>query len=137
MKAFAIYFLMLGLTTPVFAQQNTVAKNFTLRGKIYGKDSGTIILSFGMGSNYKSDTVNINNGEFIFRGSLFEPTVAVFKIENEYSGNIYLESAEMRVEIIRFTHPTSCPILYAMVCRKNILAAIAGMPLRNTMLIRI
>ncbi len=101
MKAFAIYFLMLGLTTPVFAQQNTVAKNFTLRGKIYGKDSGTIILSFGMGSNYKSDTVNINNGEFIFRGSLFEPTVAVFKIENEYSGNIYLESAEMRVEIIR------------------------------------
>ena len=96
-----ISFFCFGLSVPIFSQYKTKSSNFTLHGKIVGKDSGKIILSFRRYSDLVKDTVEIKNGEFAFKGNITEPTLAIL-IDGDKPNrtNIYIEPGEMRIELV-------------------------------------
>ena len=102
MKKLAILILLLIYATANFAQKNTVAGTFTLQGKINGIDSGSIILTrILIDHDYKNDTVQIENGEFVFKGFLHEPLEAIITVGDDQSTIFYLEPKMMKVELTK------------------------------------
>jgi peroxiredoxin len=90
----------IGLWSCDFSPKKPQASTFRIQGTIIGKDSGTVILSYGFGYNYRKDTVSINNGKFEIKGILAEPISAYLETEGESNRvYIYIEPGEMTVEV--------------------------------------
>lgn len=68
-------------------------KNYTLTGKIDGTEVTEAYLSVGE----TTDTVIVEEGSFIFKGSVEEPTMATLVLEGRQA-NIMIENAEMTFE---------------------------------------
>lgn len=79
----------------VYAQSVTTNHSFFLKGKIDGKDSGFVYLTYA-DSNQNSivDSVELRNGEFSFTGFITEPTYAYFQTTR----NGYLNAKSMFIE---------------------------------------
>ncbi|WP_433902868.1 redoxin domain-containing protein [Sphingobacterium puteale] len=86
---------------PLFAQ----SKSFTLIGKVAGKADGYIYLSIADGENGRMDSMQLNQGKFVFTGQLAYPTQAEVLMEkkSERSANkrlpLILEPGEMTLTI--------------------------------------
>lgn len=87
---------LLLLLLAVFTTRCNTSETFELRGKLEGISEGRIIMT-GTKDNYdKSDTVAIQNGEFIFTGDIPQPAQYILSIEGkEYPCYFYAENAEM------------------------------------------
>lgn len=91
------------------AQRNN--NTFTLTGRIIGRDTGELILSY-TSANGKliNDTSKLSSGKFVFSGIIAEPTVAALKGNlqfpdhyNMYDPNfavIFLEPSKMTADLI-------------------------------------
>lgn len=103
MKRITLIALILGgLATSAFSQTSSAMKPFTLRGKIAGKSSGHIILSYWLPDKYIQDTAIIKNGTFTFKGSIIEPTGAEINDGNDLNRTyIYLEPGAMKVMLTK------------------------------------
>ncbi|QIL37948.1 AhpC/TSA family protein [Pedobacter sp. HDW13] len=75
MKNLLLYSLAAFLSLPGFAQEGT-APNFRIKGKISGKKTGYVYLSYPEGEGQKTDSAVIRDGAFVFKGKLAEPVMA-------------------------------------------------------------
>jgi thiol-disulfide isomerase/thioredoxin len=72
---FVIFFLFVSLSQ-IEAQKN----NFIIRGKIIGEQNGYILLSyFNIDGTKTKDSCLLMNGNFQFKGNIFEPTLVSLK----------------------------------------------------------
>ncbi|MCX6220181.1 MAG: TlpA disulfide reductase family protein [Bacteroidia bacterium] len=72
--------------------------NFTLHGKIVGQDTGKIIIRYHQDSIVVSDTVKIIKGEFVFEGTINEPSWAQIKVDNKLDRTeMYIEPGVMNI----------------------------------------
>jgi thiol-disulfide isomerase/thioredoxin len=99
MKNFIISgLLLLCLNFTAFSQSIKEVKPFTLKGKIIGKDSGKIILTYPFQSKRTKDTVLVMNGAFVFKGNIVEPTKADIVGGNDLNfASFYLEPGVMNI----------------------------------------
>jgi peroxiredoxin len=72
--AMVILLIFLGFVN--LSLQQKAPKNFKLQGKITGVNTGLIVLDYWSDNKYKQDTVEIKDGQFIFKGNITEPTSA-------------------------------------------------------------
>lgn len=100
MKNFIISgLLLLSLNTIALSQSIKDAKPFILNGKIIGKDSGIIVLRYPFQSKLIRDTISILNGEFVFKGNIYEPTSADIVSGNDLNrAFFYLEPGVMNIQ---------------------------------------
>lgn len=75
MKKLIFFTLAAFIGLPGFAQSNKVL-DFSIKGKINGKKTGYVYLSYPLGEKYKTDSAAIKNGTFAFKGKLNEPVMA-------------------------------------------------------------
>jgi thiol-disulfide isomerase/thioredoxin len=75
------------------------SKRFSLQGTIIGQNSGKIILYYGFGLTFHSDTTKIENGRFSFKGTISEPTKAgIIGVDNKKI-DLFLEPGNMTVSL--------------------------------------
>ena len=106
MRGMMIAALLLAGTAAAFGQKKALT-NFTLSGKIKGKPSGFLFLSYKDASgNYRQDSTAIKNGSFVFKGNLPEPEMATLlassKIRNMDDpnlGSVFLEPVPMKINL--------------------------------------
>jgi thiol-disulfide isomerase/thioredoxin len=78
---------------------------FVLKGKLQGLNEGLIYLYYSDNVNNRvKDSCIINNGSFMFRGNISEPTMAYLTLKEEKrtesnSTNFFLEPVEMSVSL--------------------------------------
>lgn len=101
MKKLLLYSLAAFLSLPGFAQ-----KNFSIKGKIAGKKTGYVYLSYPVGEAYKTDSAAIRNGSFLFKGKLAEPFRANFAASRNIRDfddpnitTIFIEPAAMEMTV--------------------------------------
>lgn len=82
MKKLWLYSLAAFLSLPGFAQ-----KNFSIKGKIIGKKTGYVYLSYPAGETFKTDSAAIRNGEFLLKGKLTEPVVGYLAASKNIRSN--------------------------------------------------
>ena len=108
MKILLIIICFFSFIGTSFSQSRKDFKPFLLIGKIIGKDSGSIAISYNQAETdllegYKNKTVindsaEIKNGVFYFEGNILEPTVAVINSERfHYITSFYIEPGVMKV----------------------------------------
>ncbi|WP_143305986.1 TlpA disulfide reductase family protein [Chitinophaga vietnamensis] len=79
MKIHAFNVAALLLSSSLMAQQP-----FTINGNIKGLNSKFIYMSYPTGSmNYRTDSAAVNNGKFIFKGTLSQPTQARLYVDKQ------------------------------------------------------
>jgi peroxiredoxin len=77
-----------------------ITGTYTLEGRIEGYNSGKIILRQETAPDIiHSDTAKVMNGEFVFKGSLKEPGLALLQVDNESTDFFYLEPNEMKIKL--------------------------------------
>jgi len=78
------------------SQTKNNGNSFILEGKIIGQDTGKIILNYGFGIKFHTDTTQIKNGKFVFQGTVEEPTRAMIIGRNDSNSvEIYIESGKL------------------------------------------
>nr|WP_121271913.1 TlpA disulfide reductase family protein [Pedobacter schmidteae] len=75
MRILIFFTLAAFIGLPGFAQRDQVL-DFSIKGKINGKNTGYVYLSYPFGQKYKLDSAAIQNGTFVFKGQLNEPVMA-------------------------------------------------------------
>ena len=91
-------FLLSCLTLLNFTPSGKHSKNFTLHGKIVGQDTGKIMIRYYLDSTEVFDTAKIIMGEFVFNGTLKEPSRARIKIDNNLNRTeAYIEPGVMNI----------------------------------------
>jgi thiol-disulfide isomerase/thioredoxin len=94
----AFLFILVALNSCTNANQNS--EKFSLQGEINGQDSGIVVLSY-FSDSLITDTSEIENGKFIFTGSVSEPTQATMRDGNDLElAVVYLEPQKMKISII-------------------------------------
>lgn len=92
--------LLISLNSLTLSQSTKDAKPFILNGKIKGKDSGKIVLIYPFQSKLKRDTISILNGEFVFKGNIYEPASADLVSGNDLNrAFFYLEPGVMNISL--------------------------------------
>ena len=77
-------------------------KNFTLKGKIIGQDSGFVFLKYKPYNTFVRDTANIENGRFVFKGIIPEPIEAEIFVGNDLNTTeFYLEPGVMSLYLTK------------------------------------
>ncbi|MGH2646993.1 MAG: DUF4369 domain-containing protein, partial [Ginsengibacter sp.] len=87
--------------------QIAINKKFVLTGRVYGRETGFIVLRYTNASNkWIYDTAYLKNGKFRFGGEINEPTVAIIsgkKKEIDFDEvnyvNIFLEPDSQHVDL--------------------------------------
>ncbi|WP_285009317.1 redoxin domain-containing protein [Pedobacter faecalis] len=102
MKHYLFAFLISAGFMPALAQQNS----FVLNGKIKGQSSGYIKLNYAANGKYLQDSAVINNGSFVFKGSLGEPSMAYIigptagrAMDDPNVGSFFLEPASQTIDL--------------------------------------
>ncbi|MDR2272973.1 MAG: AhpC/TSA family protein [Sphingobacterium sp.] len=105
MKRLVLYSLAAFLSLPGFAQERTVS-DFTINGKITGKETGYIYLSYPVAEGFKTDSVLIRNGIFVFKGRLEEPVMVsiaassnIRRIDDPNIANVFIEPGTMAMTV--------------------------------------
>ncbi|MBY0347304.1 MAG: DUF4369 domain-containing protein, partial [Hydrotalea flava] len=79
-----------------------IAQTFHLYGKIIGRDTGNIVLLYSTTNNqWKRDTCQISNGQFLFTGMVNQPTFCHLirpNIANNYA-DIYIDKGTQSIEL--------------------------------------
>jgi len=102
-KLFVTSFLFLNLIASTFSQSNSNLKPFTLKGKIIGENSGSIVLQY-YAEKFKRiwDTVSIKDGEFVFKGNITHPISArIGGSDDLNTALIYLEAGDMTITLTK------------------------------------
>ena len=88
-----VLIMLLAVITAACNQQDQ-APTFLVRGHLQGLDSGIAYLSYLL----KTDTSNVEDGKFVFKGTLTEPCRATLKVQG-FPGNreFYLENSKITV----------------------------------------
>lgn len=101
MKKLVLYSLVAFLSLSGFAQERNVS-DFTINGKITGKETGYIYLSYPVAEGIKMDSAMISNGTFVFKGRLEEPVMAsiaassnIVRISDPNIANVFIEPGTM------------------------------------------
>lgn len=86
---------------PCFATNNK-DNSFTLTGRVTGQHAGKIIItSYSELSVYKTDTIKITNGEFIYKGFIKEPKQIEIEDENENNKiSFWIEPGIMHIHLV-------------------------------------
>lgn len=101
---FCIIFLLFFLYC---SRPDKLTNSFTLKGKISGQDTGTIIFAIHNDSAVIYDTAVISEGEFVFKGNIDEPCTVELNGGNDSNRiSFYIDPAEMSILLTRnnFSH---------------------------------
>lgn len=105
MKKLLFYCLAALVSLPGFAQDHKYL-DFSISGKINGKKTGYLYLSYPLGEGYHIDSAAIHNGAFAFKGKLAEPVMAslaaALNIRNSEDPNItsfFIEPGNMNLTV--------------------------------------
>jgi hypothetical protein len=103
MKTFiGAFFLSFILNILSFSQTVSNPQSFKLQGKINGENSGHIVLKYWSNKKYIKDTTELKDGEFVFKGSIIEPTAAELVAGNGLNtASIYMEPGDMKVTLTK------------------------------------
>jgi peroxiredoxin len=98
---FNSFFLLLYFYLTNCSGPGDYPKNFTLIGKINGIDSGKVIIQYGLFSTFHQDTALLKKGQFIFTGTIKEPTKANLIFDEQNRTVIFLEPGRMRLDLTK------------------------------------
>ncbi len=97
-----LLFLFLFLLDCGSQKNNYFKDSFYLSGKIIGRDTGIIVLLYPTTNNqWKRDTCQIKNGQFLFTGIVNQPTFCHLigpNISNNYS-DIYIDKGKQSIQL--------------------------------------
>lgn len=96
-------FFFFSLIIASFSQSNSNLKPFTIKGKIIGENSGSIVLQY-YAEKFKWiwDTVSIKEGEFVFKGNITHPISArIGGSDDLNTALIYLEPGDMTITLTK------------------------------------
>jgi peroxiredoxin len=99
---FKICLILIAVSLLNCKQTKKNGNNFILEGKIIGQDTGKIILNYGFGIKFHTDTTSIKNGKFVFQGTVEEPTRAMIIGGNDSNTvEIYLEPGNLNATLYK------------------------------------
>ena len=94
------FLVILILISSCTSQSDKNFKKFTFQGEINGQDSGIIVLTYTPNETTIYDTAKIENGKFVFTGTIFEPTWATLNGRNRSDRVfVYLEPQKMKISL--------------------------------------
>jgi peroxiredoxin len=93
-------FTFLAILILISACTSQSDKNFSLKGRISGQDSGVIILRYVYNAAFVYDTAKIINGKFIFKGEIDGATRGLINGGNKLNTvQVYLEPRNMKISL--------------------------------------
>lgn len=98
------FFLLLVFAPSLVATAQVGTQHFILNGKLDGQQNGLMYLYYSVGQKRQSDSVQIVNGKFSFKGKLDDPSMAYLLLKGEKRNNLnsvgfFLEPAVMKVSV--------------------------------------